>query len=185
MSGLVSGLSELEINGALRKPTTHHEIVVPTAADDTNSNNLGSGRRNQAITKPITVNDTTGEVLVRKTTGKTKLRKGQSIEDYQEQLRQYFVEEKGPTRTNEKWMDAIEIDDILSKDMDFSLKQTRQRFVSYAQRYYYLREYTKCLQVSDWLLERFMPLNKKNKMVREIDELKYMISKSKERIVHT
>ncbi|QEU61168.1 hypothetical protein KDRO_E00400 [Kluyveromyces lactis] len=174
MSELVSSLSGLNIASAGSK-----SVVTPSD----NADLTKGGRRNQALTKPITIDSNTGEVLVKKTTGKTKVRRGQSVEEYKEQLRQYFLEEKGPTRTEE---DALKMEDfdllIEDESFDYALKQVRQKMVSYAQKYYYERDYMKCLKVSEPLLHKFEPFNKKNKIRRELEELRYMIEKSKARL---
>ncbi|KOH52656.1 YPL107Wp protein [Saccharomyces cerevisiae] len=53
------------------------------------------GEKDQSVTKPISLDGRTGEVIVRKSTGKTKIRKGQTEEEYTQQLQHYFEVEQG------------------------------------------------------------------------------------------
>ncbi|CDO95196.1 unnamed protein product [Kluyveromyces dobzhanskii CBS 2104] len=149
---------------------------------DEHADSHANERRSQALQRPVTIDGNTGEVLVRKTTGKTRIRRGQSTEEYQEQLEQYFLQQKGPTRTEENALQKKEFDQLIADEsFDYSLKQIRQKMVSYAQLYYYERDYSNCLKVSELLLQKFEPINKKNKLLKELDELKHMIEKSKAR----
>ncbi|EDO18602.1 hypothetical protein Kpol_1048p33 [Vanderwaltozyma polyspora DSM 70294] len=133
--------------------------------------------KDNAITKPIALDQATGEVQVRKSTGKVKIRKGQSEEEYEKQLDHFFNIEKGPTVTEVNWMDNQDALNLLNTndEYDITIKQTRQKLTSFCERYYYQRRYEECLTLSQKLLEIFEPLNTKNKMNRELDELRYMI----------
>lgn len=180
MADLPSELLKIDLNS--QSTAVPKELPKVRSAPDFAHPEGKEGRRNQSLTKPVTINDSTGEVLVRKSTGKTKVRKGQTHEEYEEQLRQYFVEEQGPTKTEVSWMEDSLIDENALNSSQLELKQVRQKLVSHAHRYYYRGRYLECLQLSEQLLERFEPYNKKNKLLRELDELKYMVKKSRSKM---
>ncbi|SJM82064.1 uncharacterized protein ZBIST_0285 [Zygosaccharomyces bailii] len=131
------------------------------------------------LASSISVDEQTGEVMVRKSTGKIKIRKGQSHEEYEKQLHDYFEINKGPKRTEEQWMDNISAVQLLEKE-DLSVKLTRQSLTNFCQRLYYQRKYPACASLSQELLQRYNGHNKKNKMQKEIEELEYLVSRSKE-----
>lgn len=157
------------------------EITVARLADDTSGYSRTNGVKNQSITKPISLDETSGEVVVRKATGKSKIRKGQSDEEYQNQLHQYFEVEKGPKRTEIGWMDTADYKTVI-KDSENSLqlKGTRQKLSGFCERLYYQRKYAECASLCDELLPKYEPFNKKNKIKREIEELEYMAKRSKD-----
>ncbi|AET40940.1 uncharacterized protein Ecym_7088 [Eremothecium cymbalariae DBVPG len=136
------------------------------------------GRKNSAITSPIVLDDYTGEVLVKKATGKSKIRKGQSEEDYQDQLVQFFQCGQGPVRTEVGWMDKLCLE---NHNYDISIKQERQKLTSYCQRLYFNKKFHESHEFALKLLELYRPMDKKNKMVKEIEELEYIIKNSKEK----
>ncbi|CCE64668.1 hypothetical protein TPHA_0I01640 [Tetrapisispora phaffii CBS 4417] len=151
--------------------------------DDSNTDNevftKQNGKKDQAVTKPIAIDSTTGEVVVRKSTGKAKIRKGQSEEEYQNQLDHYFNVEKGPTITEDNWMDSIDPLDMLNDNIenDLSIKNVRHKLTSFCERYYYYKRYQECYNLAIKLREKYQAINKKNKMDREIEGLDYLIDK--------
>ncbi|QLL30878.1 hypothetical protein HG536_0A06930 [Torulaspora globosa] len=156
------------------------ELTAARSADDAGGYSRRNGAKNQSITKPISLDETSGEVLVRKATGKTKVRKGQSDEEYQNQLYQHFQVEGGPKRTEIGWMDNVQPMDLLKDPNEhFEVKLTRQKLSDFCRRLYYHRDYAKCAELCDELVERYQPLNKKNKIAREIQELEFMAESSR------
>ncbi|QHS76627.1 uncharacterized protein SPAR_P01620 [Saccharomyces paradoxus] len=134
------------------------------------------GEKDQSVTKPISLDSRTGEVIVRKSTGKTKIRKGQTEEEYKQQLRHYFKVEEGPVRTKVGWMDEVDLlAEIRDGKYDISNKHQRQVLSGFCHRLFYRRKYEDCLNLSTYLLGLFEPFNVKNKMKRELEELEYMI----------
>ncbi|CCD25074.1 uncharacterized protein NDAI_0E02570 [Naumovozyma dairenensis CBS 421] len=137
-----------------------------------------NGIKDQAVTKPESLNATTGEVLVKKSTGKSRVRKGQTEEQYQTQLYEYFELEEGPIRTEVDWMNNIkEPDDILSwEKFDLEVKHARLVLNGVCYRLYFQRRYKECLEFGTKLLDLYKPYNEnhKNKLKKEIDELEYM-----------
>ncbi|SCW03658.1 LAFE_0G15324g1_1 [Lachancea fermentati] len=140
------------------------------------------GQKNQSVTKPISLDSATGEVLVRKSTGKAKIRKGQPEDEYERQKAHFFEVENGPLRTeaNQKGPN-----DLLKKlenplDDDLTLKQTRQRFTSECHRLYFKKEYRNCAAACRRLIELYESLENK-RILKEIDELSYMLNKSEEK----
>lgn len=159
--------------------------IMPSQVDDdfTQQTLEKNGRKNQAVTKPIALDASTGEVLVRKSTGKTKVRKGQSPEEYAKQKDLFFNEENGPIRTEVGWMDSIDISAMTaSKEYDVQLKQVRQKLSSHCHRLYFQRRYQECVVLCETLIELYIPVNKKNKIQKELEELEYMLQKSKAKI---
>ncbi|GAV46863.1 hypothetical protein ZYGR_0A04610 [Zygosaccharomyces rouxii] len=129
-------------------------------------------------TSTISVDGITGEVTVRKASGKVKVRKGQSKEEYENQLHDYFQLNGGPRKTEEKWMD--EVDPLrLLQEKDLTIKLNRQSLSNFCERLYYQRRYDESLTLGEELLRRYQEVNKKNKMQREIEELEYMVKRSK------
>ncbi|QLQ81517.1 hypothetical protein HG537_0F02780 [Torulaspora globosa] len=156
------------------------ELSAASSADDLSGYSRINGTKNQSITKPISLDENSGEVMVRKATGKMKVRKGQSDEEYQGQLYEYFQVENGPKRTEIGWMDNIDASELLMDCKDcFELKLTRQKLSDLCRRLYYRRDYAKCAELCDELIERYQPLNKKNKISREIQELETMAANSR------
>ncbi|CAI4053233.1 hypothetical protein SKDZ_16G1660 [Saccharomyces kudriavzevii ZP591] len=135
-----------------------------------------NGEKDQSVIKPISLDGRIGEVIVRKSTGKTKIRKGQTEEEYGQQLRHYFQVEEGPVRTEVGWMDKVDpLADIRDGKYDISNKHQRQVLSGFCHRLFYQRKYEQCLNLSSYLLGLFEPFNVKNKMKRELEELEYMI----------
>ncbi|QID88326.1 hypothetical protein GRS66_011037 [Saccharomyces pastorianus] len=142
------------------------------------------GVKDQSVTKPISLDGRTGEVIVRKSTGKTKIRKGQTEEEYEQQLQHYFQVEKGPVRTDIGWMDKVDpLTQIRNGEYDVSNKHQRQVLSGFCHRFYYQRKYEQCLDLSSYLLGLFEPFNVKNKMKRELEELKYMIEQCRKQVL--
>lgn len=156
------------------------DVAAARRADDASGYSRTNGIKNQSITKPLSLDDSSGEVLVRKATGKSKVRKGQSEEEYQGQLHQYFEVEQGPKRTDIGWMDKVDPMALLNDpEKDLQIKNTRQKLTSFCQRLYYQKRYAECAALCDELLPRYEPFNKKNKIKRELEELEYMAQQSK------
>ncbi|KAL3232237.1 hypothetical protein RNJ44_04153 [Nakaseomyces bracarensis] len=144
-----------------------------------------NGVKDQAITKPIALDGSTGEVVVRTSNGKNKVRKGQTDEEYQEQLQKYFEEEKGPQVTEVGWMakyseNPEEIFAAESLFRDLSIKHNRQTVSGICHRMYYKRQYQECQSLCQRLRVLYEPYNTKNKIHRELEELDYMIEKCAE-----
>ncbi|CAI4851196.1 ASN_HP2_G0052140.mRNA.1.CDS.1 [Saccharomyces cerevisiae] len=136
------------------------------------------GEKDQSVTKPISLDGRTGEVIVRKSTGKTKIRKGQTEEEYTQQLQHYFEVEQGPVRTKVGWMDEVDpLVEIREGKYDISNKHQRQVLSGFCHRLFYQRKYKECLELSTYFLGLFEPFNVKNKMKRELEELEYMIER--------
>lgn len=125
----------------------------------------------------ISVDGITGEVTIRKASGKVKVRKGQSKEEYENQLYDYFQLNAGPKRTEEKWMDKVDPLTLL-QEMDLTIKLNRQSLTNFCERLYYQKRYPECLKLGQELVRRYQEVNKSNKMQREIEELEYMIKRS-------
>lgn len=140
----------------------------------------GTNRRSGPVASAISVDEQTGGVIVHKSTGKVKVRKGQSKEEYEEQLHDYFHINQGPKRTDERWLDSISTTQLIEKE-DLSVKLTRQALTNCCQRLYYQRKYPQCAHLSLQLLQKYQKLNKKNKIQREIEELEYLVKCSKEK----
>ncbi|SCU87242.1 LAME_0D09318g1_1 [Lachancea meyersii CBS 8951] len=153
------------------------QITVPSAADDAPHIKNTCGRPNQAVTKPISLNADTGEVMVRKSTGKTKVRKGQSSDEYEHQRSHFFDVEKGPIWTPVGWMTKENPLQKLDSDPEFdiSLKQARQKLISYCHILYYRKRYENCAQACENLITRLETLDGRKKVQKEIDELKQML----------
>lgn len=149
-------------------------------ADDINSYSKLNGRKNQSITKPISLDANTGEVLVRKSTGKTRVRKGQSDEEYNEQLYEYFQVQNGPRRREEGWANTVSVANLLDKNPDLNIKQERQKLTGMCHVLYYRKQYEECAIACGQLIPRYNDVNKNKKISKEIQELEYMIKRSKE-----
>ncbi|KAH7588406.1 Uncharacterized protein AO441_002049 [Nakaseomyces glabratus] len=146
-----------------------------------------NGVKDQAITKPVSLDDNTGEVVVRTSTGKSKIRKGQTEEEYRHQLKLYFEDERGPQVTEIGWLDEyiVDQDKIFSEESlfhDLSIKHNRQTVSGICHKLYYQRDYENCVSLAQKLRDLFEPYNTKNKIHRELEELDYMISKCNERL---
>lgn len=140
-----------------------------------------NGVKDQAITKPIALDGTSGEVVVRTSNGKNKVRKGQTHDEYQEQLAMYFEQEGGPQVTEPLWMDKYAgTDEIFAADSlfkDLSIKHNRQTVSGICHRMYYRRQYKQCLELCKKLRTMYEPYNTKNKIHRELEELDYMVER--------
>ncbi|SCU93631.1 LAFA_0F17414g1_1 [Lachancea sp. 'fantastica'] len=156
-------------------------ISVPTAVDDIQARSNSSGRPNQAVTKPISLDAETGEVLVRKSTGKTKIRKGQSSEEYENEKSHFFDVEKGPVWTPVGWMTKeVPLPKKNSESVpDLTLKQARQKLMGYCHILYYRKRYHECAQACESLITQFENLESRKRVQKEIDELKGMLEQSR------
>ncbi|CEP61986.1 uncharacterized protein LALA0_S04e05138g [Lachancea lanzarotensis] len=158
-------------------------ISVPSAADDVKAVSNSSGRPNQALTKPISLNAETGELMVRKSTGKTKIRKGQSSEEYENERNHFFDVEKGPVWTPVGWMMTAN-EDLLAKDHsdlgpDLTLKQVRHKLMGYCHLLYYRKRFQDCAQACESLIAQFETVESRKRVQKEIDELKGMLEHSR------
>ncbi|CUS23929.1 LAQU0S12e03202g1_1 [Lachancea quebecensis] len=155
------------------------EISVPTAADDEKHASGTSGRPNQSVTKPVSLDASTGEVLVRKSTGKTKVRKGQTTDEFERQRSHFFEVERGPVWTPVGWMTSqdplLKLDTDPSSDLE--IKQVRQKLASHCHLLYYRKQYADCAGLCESLLLRFEALGNRKKIQREIDELHHMLER--------
>ena len=161
MSEDIPSLKELHISDD-QQPTTKGKNGIP----------------NQSITKPITVNANTGEVIVKKFTGKQRIRKGQTQEQYDAELKHFYEIEKGPVRTNIGWMSTWDKFNENLNDLDLEIKHNRLILMSFLHRWYYLRDYSACLKACNEIQLKYKNLQySEKKMKREIDEINYIIDK--------
>jgi len=135
-------------------------ITLGNATSTANDNNNNNSSSNQ------TIDSTTGEVLVKKGSGKTKVRKGQTDEEYQQQLQQF--RSSGPVLNTKTWLEEIDLTKI-----DPNVKSDRAKLENLTERLYFKRDYVKCLETTDYALKLFNDLNKK-KIQNEIEELIYL-----------
>ncbi|AAS54707.2 AGR217Cp [Eremothecium gossypii ATCC 10895] len=143
------------------------DIVVPTAGDSAGGRD---GRPNQAVTLPVALDSATGEVLVRKATGKTRVRKGQTEEQYCEQLQQYFERDGGPECTDEGWLDRA------APAAAARTKQERQRLAAVYQRLYFLGRRRDAAAVARQLLQTYAGAGAPPQLARELAELEHVIA---------
>ncbi|KAG0669615.1 hypothetical protein C6P45_003520 [Maudiozyma exigua] len=163
MSEEISNLKDLHIsNDEHQQPMTKGKNGIP----------------NQSMTKPITVDANTGEVIVKKFTGKQRIRKGQSQEQYEAELQHFYEVEKGPVRTNIGWMSSWEEFERNLNGLDLEIKHNRLILMSFLHRWYYLRDYASCLKACNEIQLKYKTLNyDEKKMKREINEINYIIEK--------
>ncbi|AGO14072.1 AaceriAGR217Cp [[Ashbya] aceris (nom. inval.)] len=147
------------------------DIVVPTAGDGgDDASGRSGGRPNQAVTLPVALDSSTGEVLVRKATGKTRVRKGQTEEQYLEQLQQYFVRDGGPELTDEGWLDRG------APAAPARTKQERHRLAAVYQRLYFLGRRREAAAVAHQLLQTYAGPGAPPQLARELAELEHVIA---------
>ncbi|QLG74966.1 hypothetical protein HG535_0H02930 [Zygotorulaspora mrakii] len=151
-----------------------------SATDDNTGYSKLNGKKNQSVTKPVSLDSTTGEVLVRTSTGKTRVRRGQSDEEYKRQLHDYFQVQNGPKVTEVGWMDHENANAMLNADIDFSIKPERQKIAGFCRVLYYRRQYSECAELCGKLIPRYEEINKNNKIRKEINELGYMLERSRQ-----
>ena len=91
------------------------------------------------VTTPVTLNSETGEVIVKKASGKIKIRTGQTLEDYLDQRDQFwYTDSKECTGLNLGWMSSnLDIDKLLSVEILKASKHERQRIIDYLVWLYY------------------------------------------------
>ncbi|SCU92017.1 LAMI_0E08372g1_1 [Lachancea mirantina] len=142
------------------------------------------GTKNRAVTKPVSLNAATGEVMVKKSTGKSKIRKGQPEKEYQRQLEHYIGVEKGPLHTPEGWMAKNEAlrEVVEGPELDLTLKQDRQQLVSRCHLLYYERQYAECAAYCEKLLSRFEVLTDAKRTQKEKDELRYILKQCQSKL---
>ncbi|CDR44962.1 CYFA0S16e00518g1_1 [Cyberlindnera fabianii] len=119
------------------------------------------------------VND--AQILVSKGSGRVKVRKGQTEEEFQEQKRDF--QETGPVLNTLTWLEENDLNDI-----DPTKKSDRLKLENLAQRLYYKREYSECLKVAELGLELFKDIPKK-RIQNEWDELVYLQEKCSLRLI--
>ncbi|KAH3674608.1 hypothetical protein WICMUC_003154 [Wickerhamomyces mucosus] len=112
------------------------------------------------------------EVVVTKGSGKVKVRKGQSEEEYSIQRDQYLT--KGPTINTINWLEEIDI-----TKLNPDIKSDRTSLESLTERLYFKRDYVKCLEVTEFALD-FVKDQDQKRIKNEIDELIYLQKKCKE-----
>ncbi len=97
----------------------------------------------------------TGEVAVKRGSGTTKIRKGQTEEEFQEQKKQFWA--TGPSVSKTDILAELMSDLSLSKNEGSALllnkmeKIDREKVFYYLNRLYYDRQYDVCLQKIDYL----------------------------------
>lgn len=114
------------------------------------------------------------QVLVKKGSGKIKVRKGQTEEAYLIQKKQF--EESGPAINTENWLEEIDI-----SKTNPNVKSDRARLEHLLERLYYKRNYERCLELSKFALDLLKGLDQK-KIKNEIEELNYFVQKCTERL---
>ncbi|KAL6942938.1 hypothetical protein ACO0RG_001908 [Hanseniaspora osmophila] len=153
VSLLQEQLEHIKLNENAKKKADYSEILVPTAGGDPNV-----PLKNKAVTKPIELDSSTGEVLVRKATGKTKLRKGQSEQEYQEQ-KKIYQDNQGPLRKEEGWFavtnENIPLDTETQREHCVVDKQKRALLNSRVYYYYYRKDYQMCVKLVSQLVELY------------------------------
>ncbi|ODV76064.1 uncharacterized protein CYBJADRAFT_6405 [Cyberlindnera jadinii NRRL Y-1542] len=107
-----------------------------------------------------------GEVLVSKGSGKLKVRKGQTEDEFEVQRRQFAKE--GPVINTLDWLEKIEYDKI-----DPEVKSDRLKLENLSQNLYYKRQYARCLEVVECGLTLFKDLPRK-RIQTEWSELEYL-----------
>ena len=141
-----------------------------------------SGVPNQSVTKPITLNAETAEVIVKTSSGKPRIRKGQTEEQFQEQLDHFLNVEGGPVRTPMGWMSTNKFNELLDDEtFDLEVKHNRLVLMGFIHRFYYNREYQSCLQCCEKVAERYTTLACRKKMTKELEELDYIVENCKRR----
>ncbi|CCF58221.1 hypothetical protein KAFR_0E00670 [Kazachstania africana CBS 2517] len=140
-----------------------------------------NGTKDQVITKPIQSNDGTGEVVVKKSTGKLKVRKGQTEEQYQEQLAHFNDVEKGPVVTDINWMDQYDNDPLKFQSEsvlfnDLTVKHNRLVLTGFIHRLYYQKNYQDCYKFASMVKDKYTSLSCHKKMKKEFEELDYILT---------
>lgn len=137
-----------------------------------------AGVPNQAIGKPVTVDAATGEVIVKKFTGKERVRKGQTQEQYEEQLGQFCSVEGGPANTPVGWMDKDGAFAAAVAEQDLEVKHSRLVLMGFVHKAYYEKQYAKCLELCETVNKSYALLEcGQKRMKREYDELAYIAQK--------
>ncbi|CCH40623.1 hypothetical protein BN7_157 [Wickerhamomyces ciferrii] len=128
------------------------------------------------INKPtdIKLQPQNGEIMVKKGSGRTKIRKGQTDAEYGSQKQQFHME--GPMLNTKTWLEELDVSKI-----DPNIKSDRAKLESLTERLYFKRDYVKCLETTKFALELFKDLNHK-KIKNEIDELEYLKSSCSKKI---
>jgi hypothetical protein len=120
-----------------------------------------------------TLND--GEVLVSKGSGKIKVRKGQTEEEYQIQKGQF--EKEGPVINTLKWLEDVDLNTL-----DPLAKSDRLKLENLSQMLYYKRQYQECLKVVNAGIDLFKDLPRK-RIQTEWSELEYLKEQCEKKIV--
>lgn len=81
--------------------------------------------RPSGITTPVTLDSATGEVAVQKGSGKTRVRSGQTVEEYEQQKTQWFEEDSAKIRTESRGLQE-HIATLRDKSTDLTIKRERQ-----------------------------------------------------------
>lgn len=122
------------------------------------------------VTIPVTLDSNTGEVSVKKASGKVKVRRGQTPQEYEAQRDQFWEEDSHEVDgLSLGWMSKINMQDLLSHDM--LVKQERQKVVDYLSWLYYHGKTEECLQlIQEKVTPVFTEMNTtlKGKMKKEM-----------------
>lgn len=121
-------------------------MLVDKRADDRSTLKMSDTTAPRNVTIPVTLDSTTGEVSVKKASGKVKVRRGQTPQEYETQRDQFWAEDSQEIDgLGLGWMGSINLDDLLSRDM--LIKQERQKVVDYLSWLYYHGRTDECLQL--------------------------------------
>ncbi|SSD60911.1 uncharacterized protein SCODWIG_02672 [Saccharomycodes ludwigii] len=194
-TGSITDLSESIEQLSLSKDAITSSLDLNSAGDRPN--------KNIKVIKPIEISPNTGEVLVRKSTGKTKLRKGQSQVDYLKQKHKYLEIDGGPTVKEENYLlnstfelvhlvtslepalakegvvDTQEKCDLLVKT--FSDKQQRALLNYLCNSFYYQKKYSDCYSLASKLVKSYHVIDTKNRLKKEIEELERLCTRAKDK----
>ncbi|KAH3688114.1 hypothetical protein WICPIJ_000885 [Wickerhamomyces pijperi] len=151
-NAITKQISDLDIRQETEISSIDTNIITPTATTDEPQYNNDRTLTNNS------------EVVVKKLSGKVKVRKGQPEEAYLIQKNLY--QESGPQLNTLTWLEELD----LSK-LDANIKTDRTALESLTERLYYSRDYKKCLEVTEFALEFVKVVDNQKKIKNEIDEL--------------
>ncbi|ODV97849.1 hypothetical protein PACTADRAFT_185849 [Pachysolen tannophilus NRRL Y-2460] len=100
-----------------------------------------------------------GEIVVKKQSGKLKIRKGQSEEHYQAQKDMFYS--TGPFLNTEDWLFQLDIGEL-----DFDLKVNHVKLIHFLENLYFRKMYDECLLNCNLVLDKISKnadLEKENK----------------------
>lgn len=149
-----------------RPPPPIYLMEALTHSTSTLAIGTNTSTRPAAGRDKTTIND--GEVLVSKGSGRLKVRKGQTEEEFQEQMVRFS---EGPVVNTMQWLEEVDY-----KGIDPTVKSDRLKLENLAQMLYYKRQYDECLKVVETGLELFKDLPRK-RVQTEWAELEYLKEK--------